>query len=200
MRQNERHKITLEKVGSGISVSYFKAVCLCGWQGEPIYGENKSRESGWKHLGEKQEEKDELGQTQMNLTKQMIYLASPHTHATSGIRVDRYLAALDCLDWMLRRGYWVFSPIVHSHNLPSNTGEKISWEHWTEFDTETITRMDELWVLIMPGTKESKGVRAEIKIAEIQGKKIIAIQKERGVDDNYVIKVFDYPLLDMREG
>lgn len=107
--------------------------------------------------------------------KKMIYLASPHSHTSSGVRQDRYEAALQCTSWLIERGFWCFSPIVHSHNLPCNVGDKISWEWWKEFDTETIMRCDEVWVLLIPGTNESKGVRAEIEIAKIQGKKIIGI-------------------------
>lgn len=192
MRQNERHMITLTKEGNSISVTYLRATCVCGWKSDQPAIEEEAREKGWAHLTEVKE-RVELGTTQASLTKKMIYLASPHTHTLSGVRQDRYQAALECLDWLLVHGFWAFSPIVHSHNLPSNIGDRITWEAWAEFDTETITRMDELWVLIMPGTKESKGVRAEIKIAELQGKKIIAIWK---TGSEYTIAPFAYALLD----
>lgn len=111
-----------------------------------------------------------------NKNKKLIYLASPHSHTNSGVRQDRYQAALECTSWLIENGFWVFSPIVHSHNLPCNKMEKtISWEFWKEFDTETISRMDEVWVLIIPGWKESKGVQAEIEIGRSQGKLLMAI-------------------------
>jgi hypothetical protein len=119
------------------------------------------------------------------MKKPLIYLASPHSHTSTCIREDRYIAALNCTSWLIDNGFWCFSPIVHSHNLPCNKGDKISFEFWKEFDTETITRMDELWILITPGVFESKGVRAEIEIAKLQGKRIMVIRKQQ--DNNYYI-------------
>jgi hypothetical protein len=109
------------------------------------------------------------------MKKPLIYLASPYSHTSTCIREDRYQAALKCTSWLIENGFWVFSPIVHSHNLPCNSGDRISFEFWEEFDTETITRMDELWVLDIPGVLESKGVRAEIEIAKLQSKKIMVV-------------------------
>lgn len=117
--------------------------------------------------------------------KPLIYLASPHSHTSAGIRQDRYQAALECTSWLIENGFWCFSPIVHSHNLPCNSGDRISFEWWKDFDTEAITRMDEFWILIIPGTLESKGVKAEVEIAKLQGKKIMIIRKQ--IDNNYYI-------------
>jgi hypothetical protein len=57
-----------------------------------------------------------------------------------------------------------------------------------------ITRCDEVWVLMIPGTIDSKGVRAEIEIAKLQGKRINVIWKipkdfSNGNDD-YNIKAW----------
>lgn len=129
------------------------------------------------------------------MEKPMIYLASPHSHTSSGVREDRYQAALKCTSWMIENGFWVFSPIVHSHNLPCNKGDKISWEFWKEFDTETIKRFDEVWVLMIVGTTESKGVKAEVEIAKTQNKIIKTIHEVRypyREDGNYDYSVLDF--------
>lgn len=171
MRQNERHLITLMQPSD--APSYFRATCVCGWKNDELKLEIGAREEGWKHLGEMQE----LGQR--SLTKRFIYLASPHSHTSAGVRQDRYVCALNCLSWLLENGFWAFSPIVHCHNLPLNQDEsKIKWDFWKEFDTETITRCDEVWILLMNGTLESKGVKEEVMIARLQGKKVMVIQNE----------------------
>jgi nucleoside 2-deoxyribosyltransferase len=108
--------------------------------------------------------------------KKMIYLASPHTHTLASVRNDRYLAALECTSWLIENGFWVFSPIVHSHNLEISK-ERIDFEKWREFDFEIIRRMDEVWVLMMNGTETSKGVKEEIKFAKENDKKTMAIMK-----------------------
>lgn len=129
------------------------------------------------------------------LVKQMIYLASPHSHTLTSVRDDRYKAALKCTSWLIEKGYWCFSPIVHSHNLPCGRDEKVSFEFWRDFDVDTIRRMDEVWVLLIPGTKESKGVRAEIGVAKRLGRPIWAIQVNKPND--YIIKPWndDYMII-----
>lgn len=176
MTQNIQHKIiTHIDTGKPLNGWY----CTCGEMGYP-----DTQESRDQHLSKFKEK-----------VKKMVYLASPHSHTSSGVQQDRYEAALKCTSWLIERGFWCFSPIVHSHNLPCNHGDKISWEFWKEFDVETITRMDELWILMIPGTTESKGVLAEIEIAKIQGKKIMTIHEVRyplREDGNYDYSVLEF--------
>ncbi len=103
--------------------------------------------------------------------KQLIYLASPHSHTSSLVRLERYEEALRCNTWLVRQGFWIYSPIVSSHyvNVLDEEGwkdNKKGWEYWKEFDTEMIKRCDELWVLEIKGTADSVGVRAEVEIAK----------------------------------
>lgn len=110
------------------------------------------------------------------MKKPLIYLCSPHSHLQAEVRQSRYEEALKCTSWLVSNGFWVYSPIVSNHNLPCNIEKNISWEYWKEFDTEMITRCDELWVLDIEGTSSSVGVKAEIEIAGLLGKRIIIIK------------------------
>jgi Domain of unknown function (DUF1937) len=172
MEQNIQHKI--------ISINNENEwKCTCG-----IHGSPNTQESRNSHL------------ILYSNVKKMIYLASPHSHTSSSIRQDRYQAALNCTSWLIEHGFWCFSPIVHLHNLPCNSGDNINFEWWKDFDTETITRMDEVWILMIPGTTESKGVLAEIEIAKLQGKKIMTIHEVRypfREDEKY-----DYSILEFK--
>jgi hypothetical protein len=160
--QNVQHKIT-KIVVDGFDTNSWQ--CTCGAICHPDVQASRQL-----HL-------DSVIKRGGSLTKKLIYLASPHSHTSSGVREDRYKMALECTSWLIARGFWVFSPIVHSHNLPLNKNiNNIKWEFWREFDTETITRCDEVWVLDIPGTWESKGVRAEIDIAKLQGKMVFVIK------------------------
>jgi len=119
--------------------------------------------------------------------KPLIYLASPYSHASSVVREDRYNEALQCTQWLVENRFLVFSPIVHSHHVGQKISGKVDpkygWGYWKEFDTEMITRCDEIWILVIPGVLESVGVKAEIKINDLQGKKCYLIW---GYDyDNY---------------
>jgi hypothetical protein len=91
--------------------------------------------------------------------KPLIYLASPHSHTEPLVRQMRYELALKALRILLKNGLHVFSPIVHSHNL--NLDEPL--EFWLEFDFHILEKCDELWILDIDGTNESKGVQAEVE-------------------------------------
>lgn len=187
MYQNKQHKVIEAEDGGDI--------CSCG-EFYNLGGKNLS-------IDVRQElRNDHFEQVRRDggkLVKQMIYLASPHTHTNSGIRDDRYKSALHCLSYFLERGFWMFSPIVHSHNLPMNqTEHTVKWETWAEFDTETITRMDEVWLLMIPGTTESKGVKKEVEIAKLQGKKIFTVWPvtDREGKKDYTITAFTESFLE----
>ena len=181
MYQNKQHKVIPSEQNRDFPNK--DEECTCGWKGYGTAGTPEARDVHFRIV---------QGQGG-KLVKQMIYLASPHTHTNLGVREDRYKAALHCVSYFLERGFWMFSPIVHCHNLPMNQDENtIKWETWAEFDTETVTRMDEVWVLMIPGTEESKGVKAEVKIARLQGKKIFTVWPVTGADgkQDYTITHF----------
>ncbi len=111
--------------------------------------------------------------------KQLIYLASPHSHTKWEVRQERYEEALKCTTWLVRNGFWCYSPIVSSHFIHAGKDlfddNKKGWEYWKEFDTEMIKRCDEVWVLEVKGTADSVGVKAEIEIAKSLKKSIYHI-------------------------
>jgi hypothetical protein len=76
---------------------------------------------------------------------------------------------------MMRHGQQVFSPIAHTHPIAQFDLPK-GWEFWEEFDRWYISRCDEVVVLMLRGWRESKGVQAEIKIAEELGKPVSYIE------------------------
>jgi hypothetical protein len=95
----------------------------------------------------------------------LIYLASPYTHAERWGEADRYDKVARATSIMLQRGWHVFSPIVHSHPLATQYGCPQDGDFWMRVDSEYLRRCDELWVLRLPGWKESKGVRRELELA-----------------------------------
>lgn len=133
------------------------------------------------------------------MKKPLIYLASPHSHPDPKIREERYKESLKCHKWLVENGFWVFSPIVHSHHCYGVDKEQ-GWEYWKEFDTEMITKCDEVWVLAISGTFESVGIRAEMEIAKLQGKKIAIIAPKIWMrESDYIISEFDPSLWAMAD-
>ena len=94
----------------------------------------------------------------------MIYLASPYTHVDTAVRESRFDAACLATATLMRAGFSVYSPIVHSHPLV-RYGLPIEWAFWQAHDCEHLRRCDEVVVLTLDGWNASRGVQAEIALA-----------------------------------
>ena len=104
----------------------------------------------------------------------MIYLASPHAHPDPAVREARERAAAKYTIRQFQCGLPLYSPIVYSaaiaaHNLP--------WDFWMKFDRPFLKAADRVWVLMLDGWKESKGVQAEIGIARKLGKHVAYVEE-----------------------
>ena len=97
--------------------------------------------------------------------KLRIYLACPYSHKDEKIREDRYEQATMKVATLMTIGHIVFSPITHSHNLVKYLAESLqhNFDFWMSQDIPYIrVWADELWVLCLPGWKDSPGVMKEI--------------------------------------
>ena len=94
----------------------------------------------------------------------MIYLASPYTHRDRAVCEQRFNDACFTAAALMRAGFSVFSPIVHSHPLV-RYGLPIEWEFWQAHDCKHLRRCDSMIVLTLDGWKLSRGVQAEINLA-----------------------------------
>lgn len=101
----------------------------------------------------------------------MIYLASPYTakcddgEPDSSLMLARCFAAAVATAEFLRQGHFVWSPIVSSNTLEMHADLPGDWQFWQAFDQHVIGKCDALWVLKLPGWRESVGVTAEIAFA-----------------------------------
>lgn len=100
----------------------------------------------------------------------MIYLASPYSHPDADVRWMRFEMACTAAANLMGRGEIVFSPIAHSHSLATIGSLPTDWDYWEKVDRHFIEVCDSVWVLMLDGWEESKGVHAEIAIAESLGK------------------------------
>ena len=101
----------------------------------------------------------------MSDAKGFIYLASPYSHENPAVMQERYEAACATSAALIRAGKIVYSPIVHSHPLVAY-GLPTEWDYWERVDETMLAHASELWVLMLPGWRQSRGVRAEIRIAD----------------------------------
>ena len=100
------------------------------------------------------------------MESKLIYLASPYTHPDKNVEKFRYERAMDCQFWLMQKGYTVYAPIRATHELAKRYFLPSNFEYWAQFDEIFLSKCDELFVLMMPGWAESKGVTSEISIAK----------------------------------
>lgn len=96
--------------------------------------------------------------------EKVIYLASPYSHPDPLVREQRFKAVCEYAANLMKDGEMVYSPIAHSHPI-AQFGLPKEWEFWEQYDRFFISKCDELFVLMIDGWDKSKGVDAEIEIA-----------------------------------
>ncbi len=107
----------------------------------------------------------------------MIYLASPYSHEDVKVREYRFQTSAKAASTLMKKGIHVFSPISHTHPI-AMYGLPLGWDFWEQFDRWYIERCDEVWVLMLDGWQESRGVTAEIGIATEMGKVIRYLEED----------------------
>lgn len=111
-----------------------------------------------------------------------IYLALPYTD----MQESSYKQANEASVLILNKEMNVFSPITHSHPLTQLEGLDVphTWDYWKNIDYQFIDWADEIYVLVpeegFSMVLKSTGVKAEIKYAEEQGKKVTFVKVVKG--------------------
>jgi len=98
--------------------------------------------------------------------KRLVYLATPYTDKDPAVKEERFKKVNQVAAKLILKGEVVFSPISHTHPIALEADLPGNWEYWDEFDRAYLECCKKLYVLMLDGWKESKGVQAEIKIAE----------------------------------
>lgn len=103
-----------------------------------------------------------------------VYLALPYTHNQDLIKEYRVQVARRIMKLLMLQGYTVMCPVILGHGL----GLPIDWEFWEKYDIAFLEWCEELWVIMLPGWKESPGTQSEIKVAGILDKKIVYLEPD----------------------
>lgn len=101
--------------------------------------------------------------------KGMVYLASPHSHPDASVREQRFRDVCAAAARLFDAGEWVYCPIAHTHVIASYMHDAMKWEAWAEYDRFMLSLCDKLVVLKLDGYMQSRGVAAELEIANKLG-------------------------------
>lgn len=96
----------------------------------------------------------------------MIYLASPYTHEDKLVMKTRFLLAEQCLAHLIMQNVHVYSPIVHFHEVAAKYRIETEFSYWKKINFDMIRRSDMMYVLDIDGWSRSKGVQAEMELAQ----------------------------------
>lgn len=99
----------------------------------------------------------------------MIYLASPYSHPDPAVKSNRFRTACIATANLLQRGHQVLSPIAHSHPIAVFGKLDGGFLAWRDYDFKLIDMCGIVWVLMLPGWRESRGVKAEVVYALSKG-------------------------------
>lgn len=102
----------------------------------------------------------------------MIYLAAPYSHASDIVRHQRFEQVTKIAASLVSSGQMVFSPITHSHPMMEHAKLGAGWRTWEELDRKVMLVCTDVYVVMLPGWKESEGVMAEISLAKQMGLKV----------------------------
>ena len=101
--------------------------------------------------------------------KPLVYLACPYSHPDATVREARFRAVTAVAAYLLSEGHLVFSPITHAHPMAEAGDLPRGWDFWEKFDRAYLEHSHKIIVLPLEGWDTSKGVLAEIQIAEELG-------------------------------
>ena len=98
-----------------------------------------------------------------------IYLASPYISPKLEVMERRYREAMKAVHQMLINHTWVYSPIVHCHELAKIYDLPKSHEFWEAYDFAMLAASNGLMILRLSGWGISRGVCNERIEAERLG-------------------------------
>jgi hypothetical protein len=107
----------------------------------------------------------------------LIYLACPYSAPDNATRRIRWVQSADAAAWLVRQGKVVFSPITHSDPI-ARIGDidPLDFEVWNRQNEVFMTHADVLYVLALEGWQKSKGIQAEVKNFQQQGKPVYMLR------------------------
>lgn len=97
---------------------------------------------------------------------ELLYIACPYSHKDPAVMVERWNKVNKFAAKLMAKGWYIYSPISHTHPIAVVGDLPRGWDFWHGYDTCMISRANGLIVFMIDGWKESVGVQAEIELAK----------------------------------
>ena len=103
-----------------------------------------------------------------------LYLGCPYSHPDPLIRHLRFQIANQAAGTLMEKGYFVFSPISHSHCIGKSINRACDRPFWLDQDISFLKSWaDEFGIICIRGWRTSDGICDERSIAEQSNKTVI---------------------------
>lgn len=113
--------------------------------------------------------------------EKLVYLAGPYSHPDKHVQQIREVLHND-YTFLIYDVYKqpVFGPITQSAVLAENYNLSGAYDYWKQMDRMMVRKCDAVWVIAIPGWKESIGVTDELNLARKLKKEILFIEEKEG--------------------
>ncbi len=111
--------------------------------------------------------------------KEFVYLACPYAHDDKPVMEMRFRMANIIAGQLMQMGYFVFSPISHSHPIAENCNmDAVDHEFWLQQDAAIFVHCEIMMILAIDGWRESYGVQREMEWAKSLDMPIVLVHIE----------------------
>ena len=116
----------------------------------------------------------------MSEAKTKIYLCHPYSHPDPVVMQLRFQSANELAARLMRCGFVVFSPLSHSVPIADHLKNHRSYDFWLGQELAWLRLCDEVWVPLVEGWADSRGIEIELVHASELGKRIVYFAPNEG--------------------
>ncbi len=109
------------------------------------------------------------------------YLCSPYSvigEDDPAIREQRFMEAVLATGWAHRQGIMMYSPIAHTHPIATHCKLPTGFDFWRRYDEAGILACRQVYLLVIPGWNDSKGILHEMALAVKHKKSVLLLKKQ----------------------
>jgi len=102
-------------------------------------------------------------------SKSLVYLATPYSHDDHTVMHRRFEVVNGVAARLMKEGIHIYSPISHTHPIAVAGELPRGWDFWEKYDRAILAACCKVIVVRQDGWEQSRGVTAELAIAEELG-------------------------------